>query len=336
MTHHTPQDTQPSNTRDDGYWSTLFEQAESLSPEHQPVPETAVPWPAPDMPPPPLHLNNQTRKHPSHKNPWEQAAEIVKNDEIIECVVSGYNKGGLLINWETLQGFIPASQLVDFPQFHVESERIQALKSWLGKSLQVRIIELNPTINRLIFSERAALVDSGERDDLLNRLQPGKRVEGTITNLTNFGAFVDLGGVEGLIHISELSWSRVTHPSRVVRPQQIVTVLVLSVDAETQRVALSLKRLRRDPWQGVEDRYQAGQLVTGTISNVVSFGAFVHLEDELEGLIHISELAEGSFLHPRSVVRQGDTVTAKVLAVNGKEKRLSLSLRQIATSNGHQ
>jgi len=145
--------------------------------------------------------------------------------------------------------------------------------------------------------------------------------------LTEFGAFIDLGGLEGLIHISEISWSRVVHPSNVLRPGQQVSVLVLSVDQGTERVALSMKRLRPDPWLDVEKRYRPGQLVDGVIGNVTTYGAFVILEEELEGLVHISELAEGTFMHPNDVVRSGQAVTARVLNVDGRHKRLALSLR---------
>ncbi|MCA9965644.1 MAG: S1 RNA-binding domain-containing protein, partial [Anaerolineales bacterium] len=156
------------------------------------------------------------------------------------------------------------------------------------------------------------------------------QIEGEVTNLTNFGVFVDLGGVEGLIHISELSWSRVLHPSDILEPGNTVSVVVLNVDRRNQRVALSLKRTKKDPWRTAEQRYYAGQLVEGVVSNIVNYGAFVLLEEELEGLIHISELAEGSFLHPRNVVQSGMKVTARVLTVDAASKRLALSLRGLA------
>ena len=170
-------------------------------------------------------------------------------------------------------------------------------------------------------------MDSGQREFVLASIQPGDIVTGTVTNLTDFGAFIDLGGVEGLIHISELSWSRVIHPSKILSPNEEVKVLVLDIDQEKERVALSLKQMNRDPWDTAEERYYQGQIVEGTISNIVNYGAFVLLERELEGLIHISELAEGDFLHPRNVVTMGEHVTAKVLYVDAKSKRLALTLR---------
>jgi small subunit ribosomal protein S1 len=165
-------------------------------------------------------------------------------------------------------------------------------------------------------------------DAILNSLSPGDLCQGKVTNLTSFGAFVDLGGVEGLIHVSELSWDRVRHPGDVLQPGEAVEVLVLGVNPEEGRIALSLKQLRPNPWVDVESRYYPGQVVEGEVTNVVSFGAFVRLEEGLEGLIHISELAEGSFLHPRNVVHEGDSVRVRVLNIDERNQRLGLSLRQ--------
>lgn len=266
---------------------------------------------------------------PPPGDPWQMAQEMMDADRTLHLPVVGYNKGGLLVFWNGIQGFVPASQLIDFPQFHVPRERLQALEAWQDRQLTLKIIEVNQGNSRLIFSERATLVAAEQREVLLLGVKPEERRHGIVTNLTDFGAFVDLGGLEGLIHISEISWSRVPHPSALLRPGQEVEVLVLSVDKTAERVALSMKRLHADPWQDVESRYRSGQLVTGVVGNVTTYGAFVILEEELEGLIHISELAEGRFLHPRDVVRSGETVTARVLSVDGRHKRLALSLRGI-------
>ena len=314
---------------DDAYWKALFQQEETIIP---PPSTDEEDWG-------PLTQREDGRISPSNniqtadEDPWQIAQEIFQSDETLLLQVSGYNKGGLLVRWNGLQGFVPASQLVDFPQFHLERERLQALAQWQDRTLEVKIIEVNPSNNRLIFSERAASVKAETRKGLLSEIHAGDILEGQVTNLTKFGAFVDLGGVEGLVHISELSWSRVTHPSHILQPKQRVKVLVLNVDHANERVALSIKRLKRDPWLTVESRYVPGQIVSGTVSNVVSYGAFVLLEEELEGLIHISELAEGTFLHPRNVVQKGDVVTARVLAVNGRKKRLALSLRALEHPN---
>ena len=318
-----------SSQTDDTFWTALFEQEETITTavESPPLIEPEATWAAPE--PPPANGRQPQPDAITIPNPWHAAQALRQADESIQLTVTGYNKGGLLVMWHNLQGFVPASQLVDFPQFHLESERMKALRQWHNKQITLKIIEIDPAQNRLIFSERAALIEASQRTNLFNRIEPGQVLEGAITNLTNFGAFVDLGGVEGLIHISELSWSRVTHPSAIVKPGQPITVKVLNVNRRDERIALSLKRLKQNPWQTVNEQYKPGQLVEGVVSNVVSFGAFVQIEDELEGLIHISELAEGSFLHPRDVVRKGDKVTARVLYVDGDAKRLALSLRRV-------
>ncbi|MBK8985413.1 MAG: S1 RNA-binding domain-containing protein [Chloroflexi bacterium] len=262
-------------------------------------------------------------------DPWKLAQEALDARQKLELAIVGYNKGGLLVQWQGLPGFVPASQLIDFPQFHIASQRIQVLKDTVNRVLTLRIIEVNPQMNRLILSERAAVVEPEQRQNVLDALKSGDILTGRVTNLTDFGAFVDLGGVEGLIHISELSWSRVPHPSKIVQPDEQLEVLVLGVDSGNERVALSVKRLYPDPWATAETRYQPDQIVAGIINNITNYGAFVLLERELEGLVHISELAEGSFLHPRNVVNIGDRVVARVLQVDGRAKRLALSLRGV-------
>jgi small subunit ribosomal protein S1 len=199
----------------------------------------------------------------------------------------------------------------------------------IGWTLCVKVIEVDRTHGRLVFSERATSSEESRREALWGDLCEGAVRRGCITNVCAFGAFVDLGGLEGLIHISEISWGRVNHPSDVLKTGDTVEVFVISVDRAAKRVALSLKRLRPDPWATVSERYQVGQLVKGTVTNVVNFGAFVRLEEGLEGLIHVSELAEGQFLHPRNVVGEGDAVVARVINIDGSQRRLALSLRRV-------
>ncbi len=227
-----------------------------------------------------------------------------------------------------MRGFVPASHLVGFPNDALELERKSALAERVGQHLSLKVIELDQTKGRIVFSERAARSGPGSRQTLLQRLQPGEHVDGVVTNVCDFGVFVDLGGIEGLIHVSEVSWNRVAHPRDVLAVNQSVNVLVMSVDREHARVALSLKRLRPDPWASVETRYAVGQIIEGRITNVVNFGAFIALEDGLEGLIHVSELAEGQFFHPRNVVNEGELVRAKIISIDGTARRLSLSLRR--------
>jgi len=202
------------------------------------------------------------------------------------------------------------------------------LMSRIGASMVLRVIELSEEQNRLILSERAAQAQPGERADILTRLRSGDFVEGIVTNLCDFGAFVDLGGLEGLIHISELSWGRVGHPAEILERGAEVKAYVLEVNRDAGRIALSLKRLHPDPWETVQQRYQIGEIVEGVITNVVDFGAFARIEEGLEGLIHVSELAEGHFLHPRNVVSEGQHVSARILSIDGHARRLGLSLRE--------
>ncbi len=310
--------------RDDSFWAALFaEEASQPKPPPTESPTSNLPF---------LNKDIDPTRNQATIDPWQIAQDAYDEDELLDLTITDFNKGGLLVEWQGLPGFIPASQLVEFPQFHVAAQRMQVLEDAVGTTLTLKVIEVNPRLNRLILSERAALVDSNQRELVMASIEVGDIVTGTITNLTDFGAFVDLGGVEGLIHISELSWSRVIHPSKILQPNERIEVLVLDIDQEKERVALSLKRLHQDPWLTAEDRYYQGQIVEGTISNVMNYGAFVLLERELEGLIHISELAEGDFLHPRNVVNIGEQVRAKVLYVDAKSKRLALSLRSV-TSN---
>lgn len=260
---------------------------------------------------------------------WREAQEALEADEAFELIVTGYNKGGLLVTWRGLSGFVPASHLVGVRAIDQDDARAAALSNRVGSTVEVKLIEVSAENSRLIFSERAAQVDADTRQNLWEHITPGEEHSGVVTNLTDFGAFVDLGGVEGLIHISELSWSRLDHPSDIVEPGQEVSVKVLQVDRARRRVALSYKQTRPDPWVGIEERYRAGQEVIGVVRDVVAYGAFVTLERELEGLVHVSELAEGSFMHPKNVVTAGRRVRVRVLQVNAGERRMALSLKGV-------
>jgi len=198
--------------------------------------------------------------------------------------------------------------------------------------LRLKIIELDSKQRRFVLSERATCLDESQRRELLNELCPGDICQGHVTNLCSFGVFVDLGGLEGLVHISELSWGRVDRPGDVLELGQSVEVYVLDVDRGRGRVGLSIKRLQPDPWQLAEERYQVDQVIEGVVTHVVDFGAFVRVEEGLEGLIHVSELAEGNFLHPRNVVQEGDVVTARILSLDSQQRRMGLSLRRAKES----
>jgi small subunit ribosomal protein S1 len=260
---------------------------------------------------------------------WDELARIRDEDITLNLLVIGYNRGGLLVEWRSLRGFVPASQLTEFPINSTEPVRRRAMLGYIGQTLPLRVIELNQDRNRVILSERAAQAEPGGRHNILHRVQPGTTVHGIVTNLVEFGAFIDLGGLEGLIHISELSWGRVSHPRAVLERGQTVEAYVLEVDRSAGRIALSLKRLRPDPWRTVDQRFCVGQIVEAAVTNVVDFGAFASLEDGLEGLIHVSELAEGHFLHPRNVVSEGQHIRARILSIDGRARRMGLSLRDI-------
>ncbi|MCS7219776.1 MAG: S1 RNA-binding domain-containing protein [Anaerolineae bacterium] len=264
----------------------------------------------------------------THSEDWDAAERARTCMEVLNLPIVGYNRGGLLVQFKRLCGFVPASHLVDLPRLPDPEERRRALAQRVGQTLKVCIIEVDRTQGRLVMSQRA--IHEGQRGQELWRcLKAGEIRRGRVTNLRPFGAFVDLGGVEGLLHVSELSWGRVEHPSEVVHPGDEIDVYVMSVDPTQRRIALSLKRLLPDPWATVQERYQVGQIVTGVVTNVVSFGAFVRVEEGLEGLVHISELAEGQFLHPRNVVQEGDVVRARILNIDPSNRRMGLSLRRI-------
>ncbi len=316
-------DLAPPPPLDEGYWSALLNEGEYA----EPVPlgngerEDAAPV---AVTPEELY---QPQNEPTEQGDWIDIRLIMENDQVVELNAIGYNRGGLLVEWRSLRGFVPASQLLDFPSTTHEFTRKKLLTSRIGETLTLRVIELSEEQNRLILSERAARAQPGERADILTRLRPGDTVSGVVTNLCDFGAFLDLGGLEGLIHISELSWGRVGHPAEILERGQQVKAYVLDVNRSAGRIALSLKRLFPDPWQTVQQRYQIGETVEGIITNVVDFGAFARIEEGLEGLIHVSELAEGHFLHPRNVVSEGQHVSARILSIDGHARRLGLSLR---------
>jgi small subunit ribosomal protein S1 len=241
--------------------------------------------------------------------------------------VVGYNRGGLLVDLGDVRGFVPASQLIAFPRRASEEERLDELAHYVGKSLRVKVIELDKAHNRLILSERVARLPVSRTEQLLSQIKPGQCLKGTIRNVTDFGAFVDLGGVEGLIHVSEMSWQRVGHPRDVCSPGQQVEVYVLDVNQSQRRIGLSIKRLKPDPWALAAEHYKPGDVIDVVITNVVSFGAFARLAEGIEGLIHTSELAEGSFLDPHDVVAEGQRVQARVMNIDPSRQRIGLTLR---------
>lgn len=259
---------------------------------------------------------------------WAMLQDIKEHGETVSGIVTGWNRGGLLVRWEDLQGFVPASQLREVPVFDSDSARDEMLSRWVGEELALKVIELDPNRNRLVFSERAALWGPRQGEQLLAELREGETRDGAVSNVCDFGVFVDLGGVDGLIHISELSWGRVAHPSHLLRIGDRVQVYVLSVDRTTHHVGLSLKRLRPNPWSLAETRYAVGDVVEATVTNIVDFGVFVQLEEGLEGLVHISEMSDLRVYHPRQLVQLLDRVQVRILRIEADQHRLSLSMKQ--------
>ncbi len=266
---------------------------------------------------------------------WRDAEGIMQADRVVEAPVVDFNKGGLIVE-VGVRGFVPISQISelrglakgadsgDSPQV---AERLAAMR---GRVLKLKIIELNRARNRLILSERLAMQEerAGRKEALMQELEPGQVRPGRVTSLASFGAFVDLGGADGLVHISQLSYSRVNHPSEVLGVGDEVNVYVLSIDPQTKKIALSLKKAQPDPWTLVEERYKVGDVVEGTITKLAKFGAFARIDDGIEGLIHLTELTDGSVDKPQDVVSEGQQVRLRVIAINSQRRRLGLSLRQ--------
>src|SRR5438067_3246961 len=272
-------------------------------------------------------------KRANAERQWRIAEEQYKNGELLKARVIDYNKGGLIVDVAGIRGFVPISQILNLKREEVASggenlETAAKLQSMKDKELQLKIIEINRARNRLILSERLAVQEwrQRRREELLDELKPGEVRKGIVSNLANFGAFVDLGGADGLVHISQLAWSRVNHPSEVLHVGQEVEVQVLSVDKEKKKIALSIKRAAVDPWTTVEQRYTPGQVVTGTITKIAPFGAFARIEDGIEGLIHLSEV--GSGVDPKTVLQEGQQLQLRILRIDGERRRLGLSLRQ--------
>lgn len=258
---------------------------------------------------------------------WDRVRQLYDQDEIVSLRVDGFNRGGLLVEGDGMQGFVPVSHLVDMPNGIDDEERREVMTAYVGRTIRLKVIECEPAQERVVFSERAALAGEGRRKVLFRALRPGEKVSGCVTNVTDFGVFVDLGGLEGLIHVSELSWGRVQHPSDVLQIGEDVEALVLNVSEENGRVALSLKRLMTNPWETIADRYTSGDIVSAVITGTTRFGAFARLEEGVEGLIHISSMSLGPGQNDVSrVLAVGQHVQVRILHVEADKRRLGLSL----------
>ena len=265
---------------------------------------------------------------------WLKAEEMMESGELYEGEVAGFNRGGLIVRFGKIRGFVPASQIVGLPRRLREEQRRQRLETMIGQKMGLKIIEVDRHRRRLIFSQRRALRAWQElqRERVITELTEGETRHGQVTSITNFGAFVDLGGADGLIHVSELSWGRVDNPRQVLKVGDEVDVYVLDVDRERKRIALSLKKLQPDPWTIVDDHYRVGELVEGRVTRVLDFGAFVELDLGIEGLLHTSEMIGTPELPPSDIVHPGEKLLVKIIRIESRRRRLALSARQVRKS----
>ncbi|MDX6588773.1 MAG: small subunit ribosomal protein, partial [Solirubrobacterales bacterium] len=267
-----------------------------------------------------------SKKRARFEKAWRRIEIAADSGEPVEGSVIEVVKGGLILDLG-VRGFLPAS-LVDI-------RRVHNLDEFMGQTLECKVIELNRSRNNVVLSRRAVLEEERKevREQILGRLEPGQVVEGKISNIVDFGAFVDLDGIDGLIHISELSWSHVNHPSEVVAIGDTVRIKVLDIDRDRQRISLGLKQTQEDPWQRVISTHRPGDVLEGTVTKVVAFGAFVEILPGVEGLVHISELADHHVENPSEVVEPGATLNVKILEIDEERRRLSLSIKRVEGQN---
>jgi small subunit ribosomal protein S1 len=308
-----------NTSHDDGWWASVLADEERHIVPIKPTVQM-------------MSKNNSVENHePDGENTtlpdWIQTKMIYDQDKIVQLMVTGCNRGGLLVEGQGLQGFVPFSHLVDMNNHPDGDGRMEFLTTYIGRTLDLKVIECVPEEGRVVFSERAARSESGCRTRLFSELSVGQKITGDVTNITEFGVFIDLGGVEGLIHISELSWGRVVHPADIVKLGENLEVMVIDVSPERCRVALSLKRLQPNPWETVRDRYLVNDIVPATVTTVVSFGAFARLEEGLEGLIHVSEIPLKNGQTLREIFTPGEKLNVRILQVDSAHQRLGLSLK---------
>jgi small subunit ribosomal protein S1 len=295
----------PSN--DEAWWASILSDEEKFAT----IPEETV----------------QLGEDPSViRNDWRRASDLFENDQIVNLEVINHNRGGLLVEGDGFCGFVPSSHLLDFPAALNEKDREKFLSAYVGRKINLKIIECFPEEGRIIFSERAAQALPGKRLEIFNSVKSGQVVSGTITNITKFGVFVDLGGVEGLIHISELSWGRVEHPEDICSLGQTVDALVLDVFPERCRIALSMKRLFQNPWEKLASKYTPNMIISAEVTGLVSFGAFARLEEGVDGLIHISEIPIESGECLDDILHTGENIDVRILHIDVIHQKLSLSL----------
>lgn len=260
---------------------------------------------------------------------WRRLQELHEQNQIIEAEVTNYNKGGLLVNLDGVRGFVPASQVSEI-RGGDDSSKQADMARLIGTKLPLKVIEINRHRNRLILSERQAIQERRDvmKERLIEELKEGEVRKGRVSSICDFGAFVDIGGADGLVHLSELSWSRVRHPSELLKIGDEVDVYVLGINPAEKKIALSIKRTQAEPWSRVASSYEVGQLVKGTVTQLANFGAFARIEDGIEGLIHVSELADERIQHPKQVVQEGQDLILRIIRIDPQRRRMGLSLRR--------
>lgn len=263
---------------------------------------------------------------------WENVDKLLESNNVIESKITGFNKGGLIVTVEGLRGFVPSSQISAMRRTQVTGDTPeQRWQKMVGQPITVRVIEVDRERRRLILSERAASTETRQtiKERVLEELEEGKTYTGRVTSLAEFGAFINVNGADGLVHLSELSWDHITHPREVLEVGQEIKVKVINVDREKKRIGLSVRALQEDPWRARVQKYSVGQLVEGVITRLTKFGAFARLEGDIEGLIHISELADHRIEHPKEVLKEGDVKSLRVIRIDPDQHRIGLSLRKV-------
>ncbi len=263
---------------------------------------------------------------------WENADKLLETNSNIESKITGFNKGGLIVAVEGLRGFVPSSQVSALRRTQTTGDTPeQRWQKMVGQPITVRVVEVDRERRRLILSERAASTESRQslKERVLDELEQGQVYTGRVTSLANFGAFINVNGADGLVHLSELSWDHIEHPKEVLEVGQEIKVKVINVDREKKRIGLSVRALQEDPWRSRVQKYSVGQLVEGMITRLTKFGAFARLDGDIEGLIHISEIAEHRIEHPKEVLKEGETKSLRVIRIDADQHRIGLSLRKV-------
>ena len=263
---------------------------------------------------------------------WDKVEKLLEDSDVVDSKIIGFNKGGLIVSVEGLRGFVPSSQVSALRRMQSTGDTPeQRWQKMVGEPISVRVIEVDRERRRLILSEKAASTESRQsiKERVLEELQEGEVYNGRVTSIANFGAFINVNGADGLVHLSEISWDHIEHPREALEVGQEVKVKVINIDREKKRIGLSIRALLDDPWKARLEKYSVGELVEGVITRLTKFGAFARLEGEIEGLIHISEISENRIEHPKEVLKEGDVKSLRVIRIDPEQHRIGLSLRKV-------